>query len=244
MNLPIPCRQCPLRDTHAFSPYSDEEIDFIQGILAHQVNVKAGTIFLHEGDDGKQLYTVLSGWAFRYGSLSDGRHQIFNFLLPGDFIGLQHQLEEASQHGIEALTDLTLCVFPRDGIWDLYRTHPALGLDITRLCAHEERIVDANLLSVGRRSATERIAMLLIHLYKRAERVGLAGPDNLDFPLTQQHIADALGLSLVHTNKTLKRLQKSGFFTLAEGRLKLVNPAAMARLADYPARPLRTHPLI
>lgn len=244
MSLPIPCHHCPLRDTGAFTHNSDEEIDFIQGIRARQMKVAAGSVFLRQGDNCKELYTLLSGWAFRYGSLSDGRRQIFNFLLPGDFIGLQHQLEEASPHGIEALTDLTLCVFPRDRVWDLYRTHPALAFDITWLCAHEEHIVDENLLSVGRRSAAERIAMLMIHLYKRAERVGLVGPDGLDWPLNQQHIADALGLSLVHTNKTLKRLQKAGLFTLTDGRLKLVNPAAMARLADYYALEERARPLI
>lgn len=105
-------------------------------------------------------------------------------------------------------------------------------------------IVDENLLSVGRRSATERIAMLLIHLYKRAESVGLCGQDGVSFPLTQQHITDALGLSLVHTNKTLKRLHAAGLYTRNDGRLKLTNPSAIARLADYYALPLRGRPLI
>ncbi len=244
MIVQTPCRLCPLRDSGAFSPNTDAEIEFIQAMLTRQVKVKAGSPILHEGHDSKELYTLLSGWVFRYGSLYDGRRQIFNFLLPGDFIGLQHQLGQAAPHGVDALTDVTLCVFPRERMWDLYRNHPALGYDITWLCAHEEWMVDENLLSVGRRSAAERIAMLLIHLYKRAERIGLVGPEGLPFPLTQQHLADALGLSLVHTNKTLKRLQAAGLYSLIEGRLKLLNPAALARLADYYARPLRARPLI
>lgn len=105
--------------------------------------------------------------------------------------------------------------------------------DITWLCANEGLIVGENLVSVGRRSVSERIAMLLIHLYKRAERIGLVEADGLRLPLNQQHIADALGLSLVHTNKTLKRLQAAGLYTLKDGCLRLVNPAAMARMADY-----------
>ncbi len=238
------CKYCSLRATGAFSANSEAEIDFIQGIRKRQIRIDAGSVIFREGDNGKDLYTLLSGWAFRYRLLSDGRRQIFNFLLPGDFVGLQHQLGESHPHGVETLTEATLCVFPAERLWDLYRTHPALGFDITWLSAHEELIVDENLLSVGRRSAAERLAMLLIHLYKRAASVGLVGPDGLDLPLTQQHIADALGLSLVHTNKTLKRLQKAGLFTMTEGRLKLVNPDAMARLADYYALPLRARPLI
>lgn len=244
MNQQISCTDCPLRKSGAFSANSAEEIEFIQSIRQRQMQVRAGHGIMREGDASSTLYTLLSGWAFRYRTLNDGRRQIFNFLLPGDFIGLQHQLGQASPHGVEALTDATLCAFPNERLWDIYRSHPGLGFDITWLCAHEELIVDENLLSVGRRSAAERIAMLLIHLYKRAESVGLGGPDGVPFPLSQQHIADALGLSLVHTNKTLKRLQTLGLYTLGNGRLKLTNPAAMARLADYYALPLRARPLI
>lgn len=233
-----------MRGTGAFSTNSDAEIAFIQTIKQRQRQATAGSEIVREGDASSALFTLLTGWAFRYRTLSDGRRQIFNFLLPGDFIGLQQQLGQASSHGVEALTDITLCVFPNERLWDIYREHPALGFDITWLCAHEELIVDENLLSVGRRSASERIAMLLIHLYKRAESVGMGDAGGVPFPLTQQHIADALGLSLVHTNKTLKRLQAQGLYTLRNGRLKLTNPAAMARLADYYALPLRARPLI
>lgn len=199
---------------------------------------------MREGACNGELYTVLSGWAFRYRTLSDGRRQIFNFLLPGDFIGLQDQLGQASPHGVEALTQVQACVFPLKRLWDLYSQHPSLGFDVTWLCAHEELIVDENLLTVGRRSAYERIAMLLVHLYKRADSIGLGGPEGVPFPLTQQHIADALGLSLVHVNKTMKRLQAVGLYSLRGGRLVLTKPAAMERLADYFALPLRGRPLI
>ena len=105
--------------------------------------------------------------------------------------------------------------------------------------------MDENLVTVGRRSAAERIAMLLIHLWRRAERVGLTGDDGgIDFPLTQQHIADALGLSLVHTNKTLRKLERVGLHEIAAGRLRLLQPQALERIADYSTRPMRKLPLI
>lgn len=240
----ISCRHCPLRNSGAFSNNTEPEIAFIQDFKENEVRVGAGDTILRERENSGELYTLLSGWAFRYRTLSDGRRQILNFLLPGDFAGLQDQLEGAAQHGIEALTDTRLCVFPRHRLWDLYHSHPTLGFDLTWLSAHAELIVDENLLSVGRRSASERIAMLLVHLYKRASCIGLSDDEGVLLPLTQQHFADALGLSLVHTNKTLRRLQELGFFTLKNGKLKLVNPAAIARLADYHALPLRGRPLI
>lgn len=242
--MPTPCKSCPLRLSGNFSTNSDAEIKFIEDFKKGEIAVRAGGQIMREGACNGELYTVLSGWAFRYRMLSDGRRQIFNFLLPGDFIGLQDQLGQASPHGVEALTATQLCVFPLKQLWNLYSQHPSLGFDITWLAAHEELIVDENLLTVGRRSAYERIAMLLIHLYKRAKSVGLDGSEGVPFPLTQQHIADALGLSLVHVNKTMKRLQAAGLYSLKSGRLVLTKPAAMERLADYYALPLRGRPLI
>ena len=108
--------------------------------------------------------------------------------------------------------------------------------------------MDDNLLSIGRRSAEERVATALVLLYKRA--AALRGQGDADggagvpFPLTQQHLADALGLSLAHTNKTLRKLARRGLFAVRDGRLTLLDPKALARLADLygdgrpPPRPL------
>ncbi|MDO5087308.1 MAG: Crp/Fnr family transcriptional regulator, partial [Comamonadaceae bacterium] len=163
----------------------------------------------------------------------------------GDFVGLQGEFAQAATYGVEALTALHLCVFPPQGLWALYHEQPQLGYAITWLGATQERLQDEILLTVGRRNAAERIAMLLIHLWRRAERVGLADADgSVPFPLTQQHIADALGLSLVHTNKTLRRLERLGLHRLHGGRLSLLDPEALERMADYYAQPMQPVPLI
>lgn len=241
---PAQCTDCPLRRLSAFAPVDARELAFIQEFRRGSVGVRAGQEVLAEHANSEYLYTVFSGWAFRFKTLSNGRRQILNFLLPGDFIGLQEQFADGSAHGIEALTDVQLCRFPKTQLWSLYREFPALGYDLTWLAAREENLIDEALLSVGQRSAMERIAMLLIHLSRRAERVGLADGDSVAFPVTQQHIADALGLSLVHANKTLRRLHKLGLHEIVDGRLRLVNRRALQRLADYADRPMRAIPLL
>lgn len=238
------CCTCPLRTQDSFAANQVDEIEFIQRLKKVERTAVAGEAVIREKGSPRELYTVLSGLAFRFRTLSDGRRQILNFLFPGDFVGLQERMTNESPHGVEALTDMRLCVFPSERLWDLYRAHPSLGYDITWLTAHEELIVDENLLSVGRRSALERIAMLLLHFYKRAESVGMGGPDGVLFPITQQHIADALGLSLVHTNKTLKRLQGLGLHEIANGRLRIGDLHGLQHLAEYHALPLRERPLI
>src|SRR5437588_5234817 len=110
------------------------------------------------------------------------------------------------QHSVEALPHMTLCVLPRETLWKLYRDYPTLAFDLTWLAAREEQILDEHLLSIGRRTAMERLAYLLLVVFLRAEEVGLTKGGTIQLPFTQQHVADMLGMSLVHTNKTLRKL--------------------------------------
>jgi CRP/FNR family transcriptional regulator, anaerobic regulatory protein len=248
--LPPRCANCRLRRTEAFTPVESETIDFIEGFRSSTTRFDAGATIVHEQQPNGKLFTLYSGWAFRYKSLSDGRRQILNFLLPGDLVGLQQEFSDNAMHGVEAVTDVSLCVFPRDGLWDLFRQHPGLGYDVTWLSARGEGFVDDNLLTTGRRNATERIAMLLMHLYRRLQNLGLEEKDadgrggTIDWPINQQHIADTLGLSLVHTNKTLRRLWQLGLHDIENGRLRLLNPKALEQVADYYEKPRRRVPLL
>ena len=252
MNIPTPtsaicppqCNACGLRKTGAFMPVNAEELKFIEAFRTGTTAVKAGGTILYEQKPNGKLFTLYSGWAFRYKTLSDGRRQILNFLLPGDFIGLQQKFADGPMHGIEAVTDTSLCVFPRERLWELFRNFPNLGYDITWLAAREEGMVDDHLLTAGRRNATERVAMLLMHLFRRLDRVGMAEGGMIEFPINQQHIADALGLSLVHTNKTLRRLRQLGLHDIQDGKLRLLNTRALERIADYYDSPPLQVPLL
>jgi CRP/FNR family transcriptional regulator len=241
----VACAACPLRRLPAFVDIQADEIAFIQSFKNAELTLPAGTQVRREGAIGGDYYTLLRGWAFRYRTLSSGARQILNFLLPGDFIGLQEKLTATASHGVELLTESVLCRFPGDRLFDLYKTHPGLGYDVTWLAAHEELIVDENLVSVGQRTAMQRVAMLLIHLYKRADAVGSGRPGlGVEFPVTQRHMADALGLSLVHTHRTLRKLERNGLYSLADGRLTINRPAAMSKVADYYSLPLQGRRLI
>ncbi len=201
-----PCQSCPLRSLERFRDFTPAELDFVANFKTGELHIPAGTTFLIEKAVTPHLYTVLSGWAFRYKVLQDGRRQILNFALAGDLVGLQGTLMGEMQHSVEALTPMRLCTFERERIEELYRKFPSLAFDITWLAAREERILDENLLSVGRRSALERAAYLLVFLYLRARALRFNEQEPVLLPISQQHVADMLGLSIVHTNKTLRKL--------------------------------------
>ncbi len=237
----VPCEKCPLRDNPCLRDFSAKELSFVAEFKSGELNVAAGTNVLLQSTNSAHLYTVLAGWAFRYKTLQDGRRQILNYALPGDLVGLQGSLNEEMQHSVEALTDVKLCVFPRDKLWQLYSDYPSLAFDITWLASREEQLIDEHLLSVGRRTSLERVAYLLLHLYVRAEQAGLAKNGVVQFPFTQQHLADTLGLSLVHTNKTLRRLLSTKSLSWKERRFEIVDREALAKIASFdpPKQPSR-----
>lgn len=226
-----PCEQCPLRPLPCLREFTPEELAFVKRFKIDELRVEVGASFLSEGQRSEHLYTVLNGWAFRYKMLDDGRRQILNFALQADMVGLQGTLMNEMEHSVEALTPLTLCVFPRSKLYELYSEFPTLAFDITWLAAREEQLIDEHLVSLGRRTAMERTAFLLLHLFERTKELRMTKDGSVQFPFTQQHLADALGMSLVHTNKTLKRLLATQAIRWQGRAFEMVDRARLADIA-------------
>ena len=115
------CSQCPLRTLPLFLANGKEELTLVQTLKKREQHLNAGETLIMEGQTDAPLYTLLSGFAFRFKTLSDGRRQILNFLLAGDFIGVQQKMGDAAAHGVMTLTDSVFCVFQRDALWELHR---------------------------------------------------------------------------------------------------------------------------
>jgi len=227
-----------------FRAFSTEELKFVSNFKRGELVAEAGAMLLAEGAHSAQMFTLLSGWAFRFKTLEDGRRQILNYALPGDLLGLQGSIIGAMDHSVEALTPTVLCVFQRDKLSDLFRNHPGLSFDVTWLAAREERMLDENLLSVGRRSAIERAAYLVAFLYQRATSVGLTEKKAILIPISQQHVADTLGLSIVHTNKTLKKLADKKLIRWHDRACEVLDSNGLMEVAGWHGLPEQKRPLI
>ncbi|MEQ1669330.1 MAG: Crp/Fnr family transcriptional regulator [Hyphomicrobium sp.] len=238
------CQHCPLKKMEVFRVVAASEMEFIESFKNGELSADTGATILAEGTSGPHMFTVLSGWAFRYKTLADGRRQILNFVLPGDFLGLQSSMMSEMQHSVEALTPMVLCVFPRNKLWNLYSSHPSLAFDLTWLASRSERLLDENLLSVGRRSASERAAFVLFDIFVRCRQLGLTNGNRVPFPFTQQHLADSLGMSLVHTNKTLQKLIARRLFKWKNGMFELLDEKRMMDEANIESVPPALRPLI
>lgn len=238
----VPCTACPLRKRAHFREFSAEELDFVRSFKKGELRVDRGATLLAEGAASAHFYTVLSGWGFRYKQLEDGRRQIVNYVMPGDLVGLQGSVMGEMRHSVESLSAMTLCVFDRDRLFALFEKHASLAYDITWIASREECMLDDNLLAVGQRSAYERVAYLVALLSDRATRSGLSGGAPKLLPLTQQHVADTLGLSLVHTNRTIRRLVAEKVVDWSERGCEVLQPPKLVRIAEWtpgsqPVRP-------
>lgn len=229
----ISCSDCPLRSNSHFREFNSEELAFISSFKTGEFTVNQGATLLMEGTRSAHLYTILSGWAFRSKVLEDGRRQILNYALPGDLIGLQGSLLGEMQHTVEALTPLTVCVFERSRLTEIWERFGSLAFDITWMSAREERILDEHLLSIGRRSALERAAYLLAYLQQRIDNLKSLSREHKVLPITQTHVADTLGLSLVHTNKTLRKLAQGGLIRWMDSRCEVLDVDGLCRIAGW-----------
>lgn len=228
---PYDCLNCPLQDCPGLRPLERRQRAYMNDFKKGELRFERGDTILEEGEDAIHLYTVLEGVLIRFRSLEDGRRQIVNFMFPGDLVGLQGAFDEPASHSVEALIEARLCVFPRSDFVSLIKEHPRLGYDITWLAAKEETELEGHIVSLGQRSAKERVVFLAAWLVDRALATGLADEGNrLTIPVTQSQIADMLGLSLVHTNRTIRALDREGLVEWNSRELCVPN---MDKAADY-----------
>ncbi len=223
-----------MRDDALCAPLSDDEIAVIEDFKSGHREIPAGADLYCQDEVCDELYTLLDGWVYLYQILEDGRRQILDFALPGAFLGFQPDLAAPAAHSAQCLTDIAVCVFPRGTLLDLFRAHPELALRMAWITARDGALAREHLTNVGRRSARERVAHLLLELFYRVRRGGASPGDNsVELPLTQEHIADALGLTTVHVNRTLRALREADLLAMRGRMLRILDPGALAKLAGF-----------
>lgn len=202
-------------------------------ILSPPTTVSPATDLMVVGEKVTHGYVVEDGWGCRYRILRDGRRQIFNFILPGDHLGRSDHFLGNPDHSVTTLTRCRIYPFSLSTLMSLEGECPELRDIFHRsgrrdLLMLRERIVD-----LGRRNARERVARLILELYHRLHYVGLSKGLAFDLPLTQEALADALGLSIVHVNRTLRRLNAEGLIDYCPGRIAVQDWETLAGIAEF-----------
>lgn len=222
-----------IRKLENFAPLCGDDKRALDALMAREVRrYGAHEDIIHDGDRPDRVHVVLDGFACRYKMLEDGRRQITAFFVPGDFCDLHVFILRTMDHSIGALTPCTVSLVPREAVLGLL-DRPSLARALWWATLVDEAVLREWVVSVGRRDARERVGHVLCELHMRLRAVGLADGGACELPLTQVELADALGLSGVHVNRTLQELRAEGLIELRGKRLMILDAARLRRAARF-----------
>ncbi|MEZ5829646.1 MAG: Crp/Fnr family transcriptional regulator [Dongiaceae bacterium] len=211
---------------------TDHAFDFcIGGAGTRQVRtLKPGENLFIQGDDVRSICVLHAGWAFRYQCLEDGRRQIVDFVLPGDVLGVDSSTH--APYGVEALSPCSWVIISREAFFADLRRQPALSMKLVDLLSAAQLRAFEQMTSVGRRTARERVAYLLLDLARRVRKSASACEGvEITMPLMLSHIGDALGLATETVCRCLGELKRAGILVFSAGRLEILDIDGLSDLA-------------
>ncbi|BAM90666.1 putative transcriptional regulatory protein [Bradyrhizobium oligotrophicum S58] len=195
------------------------------------MTVKAGHQIKCQSEARDDVLVLCSGWAFRYIQLSDGGRQILRFLLPGDIFSPAAIFSKGMSFSAKALTEVEVSRLDGEEVRTQCRADELVMMEVFRSLGDNGRASYELITVLGQRPAERRIAHLLLSLIRRIAAHGEIPDQRYPFPLKQQHIADAVGLTSVHVSRVLALFRERNILTLADRTLQVTDPAALERLA-------------
>lgn len=219
-----------LLNTH---PLSNEDRVAILSLPRSLRQLENGQYIVREGDVPTHCCLVVTGFAVRHKIMGDGARQIVNVHVAGDMVDLQNSLLTVADHNVQALTTMKAAFIPRDAIMELAFRCPSVGKALWLETLIEGSISREWIGNVGRRDAVTRVAHLLCEFAYRLDAVGIGSACNYELPMTQEQLADTVGLTSVHVNRTLKGLEASGLITRSRRSVVIDDLARLAGVGDF-----------
>jgi len=200
-------------------------------LLASVQTISARKMICYPNEFPEFVSVICNGWAATSVSLSDSRRQILSFLVSGDVFFVSTLFKPMSGRQIEAITDVTYRSFKCRDIKTALFKHPDMFELLAKVWAEEQEQSDQLAVDLGRRTAEERIARLILNLLDKLAKRGMAQDLTMGFPLRQHHIADAAGLTPVHVSRVLTKFRRSGLIGFAKRLLTVVDLPSLRRIA-------------
>ncbi|MEE9351209.1 MAG: Crp/Fnr family transcriptional regulator [Thiotrichaceae bacterium] len=229
-NLPC-CKDCHIRKSALFGELETKHLDKARSLRTSQMKYSVGEYLYHEGDKPSKTFTVYEGWVALFKILEDGSRQIITFSLPGDLLCYKANKNSILDHSAVAISDVTLCAFPTDGFRNTIAELPELAFAISSINELVMERCHATLTTIASHSAETKVAYLLLTLYLRQSSTNDYTDGYIPFPVTQEDIGDALGLTAIHVNRVYQGLRKQGLIECKNKSLKVLDRDKMASIA-------------
>lgn len=220
----------------SFADFSPEDAKALDLLCRETQTVRSGRDLIRVGDRPEQGFLLVDGWACRYKDLPDGKRQILAYLIPGDLCDPHIFIFEEMDHSIRALGDARVAAIPKQVILDLTERYPALARGFWWSALVDEAISREWLVNVAQRDSYTRMAHLFCEMWMRMSQVGLAHDGTFALPLTQEQLADTLGITPIHVNRVLQRMRAEGLISVARRRLTIHDVDALQKAAAFDPR--------
>jgi CRP-like cAMP-binding protein len=222
-----------VKKVERFSPLPASDRAALLALPVRYERAAPGQTLVHEGDTARECCFLLQGYAFRHKGTRGGGRQIVSFHMNGDILDLQHLKLARADHSVETLTDADLAWVSHTELEKVIRGSRALADALWRDALVDASVFREWILNVGRRSARSRIAHLLCELGIRRVSAGIGHPDRFELPMTQEHIADATGMTIVHVNRTLRALTEEGAIVRNAREVRVRDWSRLRSIADF-----------
>jgi CRP-like cAMP-binding protein len=217
-----------------FTSFTGEEKQRLDALVSgKQESYRPRKDILTEGDHVDEIHLVVSGLAARYKILPDGSRQIMAFLIPGDLCDIEVFVLEEMDHSVAAVSETVCAVIPADTVKGLLTEMSSLTQALWWSTMTDSAVLRERIIDHGRRDARERLAHLFYEMLIRYRMIDQAEDDTIPFPLTQEDLADATGLTPVHVNRTLQQLRGEGLIELENKRLKVLDRPRLKQVARF-----------
>lgn len=225
-----PCQGCFVRDKAVCGVLDCDRLEQFRN-LGWTLKLGTGQTLFHEGDPATRVFTLTSGSLKLYKLLPDGRRQVTGFMHPGDFLGMSMDDEHAFT--AEALEASQLCWFPRNRFDDFVEQNGSMERELYRMAAHELAAAQQQMVLLGRKTAAERLASLLLILAERAERIAGHGENLVRLPMSRSDIADYLGLTKETVSRVFSSFRRDRLIRLrAADEVEIVHREGLEQLAE------------
>lgn len=215
------------------SNLSAEERDELLALPTSPRRVDAHRDFVRSGEQVGYAHLLAEGFVGRFAQLADGSRQMLAVHLPGDLVDLQALMLPSVPSSLQALTGTTLLKIPHDALRELAFRRRGIGAALWRDCVADAQLIAQWLVNVGRKNAQARVAHLFCELAVRLERIGRSRGGVLPLPLTQEQIAEAVGLTPVHVNRSIRALREERLISIARKELTILSWSRLVAIAEF-----------
>ena len=224
---------CIVEKFKNFIDLTEDEKALLVSLEETKTHYTQGENIILKGEESRDIFVISDGWASISSSLDKNETSILDYRMSGDVAGISELSFDYSLYDLKALTDLEVCPFPKKSLSEMVRKAERLCTTFYSILSREQSILYERIISLGRRTAIEKVAHFILELSIRSLMINATHKEEFFWPFDQQSLADALGISSKQVNRSLKELRDNEYIDYSRKTLKIVDREKLQALSGF-----------